>query len=72
MQETTKPTIYQACKERGLEMDSHSSDLYLRLGDEAWDMVRKHYLGARHKTFLARKGQWWIDLPFCVDPFWEA
>jgi hypothetical protein len=65
-------TIYSEAKRLGIPIDSHESDLYLKVTPESIELVKKYDISQINKQFTSQidKTQW-FDIPFAFDPFWE-
>lgn len=65
--------LYKALKDAGCEIDSHESDLYVRLTEESVELVRLYALTPSHVTRFINQvdGNVWLDVPFSFTPFWE-
>lgn len=62
--------IYKELKDAGAEIDSHESDLYVKLTLNAIKVLAK-YKG-RVVPFISEiDDQCWTKLPFQFTPFWE-
>ena len=67
-------TLYETCLENDLEIDSHESDLYVKVTAdsvpivEAWVMANPQF--AKPTTFTDQNGAAWYDCPFVYDPWW--
>jgi hypothetical protein len=70
----TMKTIYEAIKEKGIEYDTHESDLYLPATEEVSNLLAEY-----HAEFLSNvtrfrnqiNGQIWFDVPFANDLWWQ-
>lgn len=66
-------SFYTEAKELGVPMDSHESDLYLKLTQEVVDLlVRYKEEKAKSMLFVSEiDKEMWIEIPFAYDPWWE-
>lgn len=64
-------SIHQQLLGAGVELDSHESDLYAKVGPESTRIIEES--GHSSSMFQSEvDGQMWYDLPFAYDPFWRA
>jgi hypothetical protein len=64
--------IYTEAKRLGIPMDSHESDLYLKVTPESSELVKKYDRNKIAKQFTNQIDHTlWYDLPFMFAPFWE-
>lgn len=58
------------------DIDSHFSDLYLRVTPENTELLRQYYeaqgIKKMPKTFRSNTSDGcWYDIPFAYNPYWE-
>jgi len=66
------PSFYKTLKDLVPpgDLDHHESDLYVRDTPVARVVIRQFGMNSsRFKSDL--DGQWWIDVPFAYEPFWD-
>jgi len=64
--------IYQQMIIAGQEIDSHESDLYVKVTDRSQEIVDVFEFKSNVKTFVSQiDGCLWFDIPFSYLPFWE-
>lgn len=64
--------IYTEAKKLGIPMDSHESDLYLKVTPESTELVKKYDKNGIANRFTSQIDfTAWYDLPFMFTPFWE-
>jgi hypothetical protein len=65
-------TIYQLLKSAGQELESHESDLYVKITDDSIKIVNNYKFRNNVTSFISKiDGEPWFDIPFAFDPFWE-
>ena len=68
---TTTTTIYQEMLRVGADMDSHASDLYVRVNDETKTVIAGYKHKSNVETFRSSiDGGLFYDIPFAYDPFY--
>ncbi len=67
-------SLYTDLKAAGVPLDSHESDLYAKATPEAKNIIEGwHDYAHSAKMFKSQiDGEWWFDIPFAFEPFWEA
>lgn len=68
-------TLYQELIAAGVEVSNHESDLYCPVTEQTTALLKKHDKTMATKFRNQRPpnvGQWWYDVPFAFDPWWEA
>lgn len=76
-------TLYQDLVAAGVPTDNHECDLQFPWTAEAQEIYAKHFAVSkatggklRVSTFHSQKpeerGQWWAEVPFAYDPWWEG
>ena len=65
-------TIYTDLVAAGQPVGNHESDLYTPVNAVTIDLLRKHGIKTattfRHQTTR----EFWFDIPFAFDPYWQA
>jgi uncharacterized membrane-anchored protein YitT (DUF2179 family) len=65
-------TLYTDCVEAGLKIDHHGSDLYIKDGYKARELVIKNGKVTLMKEFVDNiDHEAWIEIPFAYDPWNE-
>jgi hypothetical protein len=68
---TSTPSVYGQLQAAGVPLDSHESDLYVRVTPVSTGILRASTMG--YTVFVDRRtGALWYDVPFAFDPWWEA
>lgn len=63
--------LYHALLAAGVPLDSHASDLYVRVTDVSRALVQRYRWRAHVTTFVSQlDGLAWYDIPFAHVPFW--
>jgi hypothetical protein len=66
-------TLYKEAKRLNIPLDHHESDLYLKVTPESTELVRKYDIYKTAKRFISQiEKEFWYDIPFAYDPFWES
>ena len=67
----TPKTIYEAMKRLDIPMDSHESDLYVKMtpGSIAICKAFNAYNTSLFRSEIDHST--WIDIPFAYQPFWD-
>lgn len=69
-------TIYEAMKAAGVPIDNHESDLYVKVTPDSTRIVREYgkepYTGSATVFTSQVDGEYWYDIPFAFDPWWES
>jgi hypothetical protein len=67
-------SVYKLLKAAGVPLDHHESDLYAKVTPESRAIVADYEHRANVKTFRSEtdKGEFWYDIPFAYEPWWEA
>ena len=66
-------TVYEQVLNRGVEHDHHASDLYLKDGKQARQIIEGWEFAENATMFRSQiDGSLWWDLPFAYDPWWAA
>ncbi len=63
-------SLYQELKEAGADVEHHESDLYVRYSQPNLKIVQDS--GLAFGRFKGTDNQWWIDVPFMYEPFWQG
>lgn len=72
MKKTSSNGIYEQLQAAGCEMDSHESDLYVKVTPESTAIVDSYQFKSNVTTFTSQiDGERWYDIPFAYVPFWE-
>lgn len=67
-----RPELYDALVRAGCTIDSHESDLYVKLTPES-SAILANYPDVSRSTFLSNVDSTiWIEVPFYYAPFWRA
>lgn len=72
--ETDATETYNKLKALGIPMDSHESDLYVKVTPESQEIVDNYVFKDNVKKFKSEKepvGEMWFDIPFAYAPFWD-
>jgi hypothetical protein len=74
--ETMTDSLYQRLVDAGVPVDHHESDLYFKGTPEAVAIhaayFKEHGFPRVTRFFnLATRDGWWLDAPFCWQPFWD-
>jgi hypothetical protein len=65
--------LYQKFVDAGCEMDTHESDLYVKVTPESQAIVDGYEYANTVPTFISNIDQEkWFDIPFGNKPFWDA
>jgi hypothetical protein len=65
-------TLYTDCVEAGLKIDHHESDLYIKDGYKARELVIKNGKVKLMEEFIDNiDHEDWIEIPFAYDPWYE-
>jgi hypothetical protein len=65
-------TIYEEMVKLGVEIDNHSSDLYVPANPETRAILEKRENWTSVSIFIHQvHNKQWYDVPFAFDPFWE-
>lgn len=69
----TDKTLYEALTEAGVPTSSHRSDLYFKKTIRAETILSQypHLQKMSGKFRNTVDNDWWIDVPFAYDPFWN-
>jgi len=69
---TSFPSIYEAMRAGGVEMDNHETDLYVPVTPYTLAVVKGYRFAGNVTTFThqIRKTQW-FDIPFAYLPAWD-
>jgi hypothetical protein len=63
-------SIWTEVQARGIQYDTHESDLYIPVNDETRDLLQRS--GHSHTAFFSSKDhKMWFDIPFAYEPWWE-
>ncbi len=68
-------TLYAALVAAGCQIDHHESDLYVRDTLQAQAIIHSHATPVRARITRFRSaldGEWWLDIPFAYQPYWDA
>lgn len=65
-------TLFDKVVEAGLEYDNHYSDLYIKVSDKARELLHAYPFGRQVKSFTGTDGEFWYEVPFAFDPFWQG
>ncbi len=66
-------SIYEELLAAGLELDHRYSDLYVKDTPEARQIIASSKTHVKYSRFLCeRDHQFWLELPFQYDPFWQT
>lgn len=63
-------SIYQQLKAAGVPLDHHESDLYAKQTPESKSIVGAYEHRCNVQAFRS-DGEWWYDIPFAYEPFWD-
>jgi len=63
------PTLYERLLAAGAKLDSHESDLYVRIDAASAPFAAELADKARH---FQHEGEQWVEIPFAYDPFWKV
>lgn len=68
----TSADLYQHAVTQGLEMDSHESDLYLKVCHKSQALIQAYKFRENVTTFISQiDKQAWYGIPFAYQPFWD-
>jgi hypothetical protein len=68
----TASELYNELRSRGVEMETHESDLYVPMTSETMFLVIGMYEYPENvRSFRSEGGQMWYDIPFANMEFWE-
>ena len=72
--EFESPTLYEAIKKSGVEIDNHESDLYFKSTPSARAILEQYPMQHRNSEQFRNNidGTQWTDVPFAYQPYWEA
>ena len=67
------PQLYAALVEIGAEIDSHESDLYVKINQPVIELVSRYRFKLQVSVFQDQRdnGGQWYDIPFAYQPFWD-
>jgi len=64
--------IYAKAVKKGLEIDSHCSDLYLQVNEVSIKLINDYRFKHNVKTFISEiDGMNMFDIPFAFSPYWD-
>lgn len=66
-------SLYEDLLAIDAEIANHRSDLYVQSTPEVDKIMEKYE--KHHKTLVSRfvsEGEYWYDIAFAFDPYWEA
>jgi hypothetical protein len=66
-------SLYEEMEKNGVEIDSHSSDLYVPVNDTTTEILSKYPLECRNSSVFTSEidGKRWYDIPFGYSPYWK-
>ena len=65
-------SLYEQCKQLGIETDHHESDLYIPMTEATRALIKAYKFKANVTSFISRIDRKpWYDVPFAYMPFWE-
>lgn len=56
----------------GIPVDHHESDLYVKDGPAAREILSRHAPDGATRFTSQVDGQVWVEVPFAYEPFWDA
>lgn len=65
-------SVYQKLLAAGVELDHRYSDLYVKDTPEARQIIASHSPVKPDRFRCDQDGQFWLELPFQYDPYWES
>ena len=67
-------SIYTELKDAGVPIESHFSDLYVKVTNESQEIVGVHRgPGVAIAVFHSPlDNELWFEIPFAFDPYWEG
>lgn len=64
--------IYYEARKLDIEIDSHTSDMYIPVTDETRNLVSLYEFKQNVTTFKNEiDGTLWFDIPFAYEPYWH-